>query len=163
MEEGTSHVPSNQVPDEKGFADQPDDRAVGGAKDVDMGVDSGESACNPASGEPSRSNPASLTNKPKSKSAIVKLTELGEGEMLKAYLEAFFDHFIYFKKSGGELHGNIGLDTIIRVEELERGGLLHLDPPIRRASNPCPPPRWVPEFEYDENLELRVGSGKLGR
>ena len=41
------------------------------------------------------------------------------------------DHFHYYKASGGELHGGISLDTIIYLEEPKKGGLLHLDPPIR--------------------------------
>ena len=43
------------------------------------------------------------------------------------------DHFHYFEASGGELHGNISVDTIIYLEEPKKGGLLHLDPPIRTS------------------------------
>ena len=45
----------------------------------------------------------------------------------------WLDHYIYFRKSGGESHGNISPDTIIYLEEQEKGGLLHLHPPIRTS------------------------------
>jgi hypothetical protein len=43
------------------------------------------------------------------------------------------DHFIYYKKSGGDLHGDISVDTIIYLEGQKEGGLLQLDPPIRMS------------------------------
>ena len=40
------------------------------------------------------------------------------------------DHFIFLQRSGGHLHGDISLNTIIYLEEQKKGGLLHLDPPV---------------------------------
>ena len=93
------------------------------------------------------------------------------------------DHFHYFKATRGELHGNISVDTIIYLEEPKKGGLLHLDPPMRtsgitrfgflslpsqmaganlRFCSPRPRQRWVPEFEYDGNGEVVIGSSEEG-
>ena len=37
--------------------------------------------------------------------------------------------------TGGELHGNISIDTIIYLEEQKKGGLLHLEPPIKMSED----------------------------
>ena len=91
------------------------------------------------------------------------------------------DHFIYFKKSGGELHGNISTDTIIYLEEPKKGGLLHFDPPVRTSRDlwfgfqsslpqtfnadshffsPRTLQRWIPGLEYDKKGEVILGNPK---
>jgi len=93
------HVPSNQtgqIVDEKGTTagegsvDQSADRPAEttGAKDMDADMDLGEGTSNPAPDERSGSDPVPSTKEPKS--AFIKIMELGEKDMLKAYLEAFF-------------------------------------------------------------------------
>ena len=58
------------------------------------------------------------------------------------------DHYRYYKESGGDLHGNISVDTIVYLEEPKKGGLLHFDPPIRMSGDSefgfrSPPPRTL--------------------
>lgn len=95
-----SHIPSDRVDriaDEKGKtieereADRPAEARC--ANDVDTDMDLGEGASNPAPVEPSGSDTAPSENKPKPRSAFVKIMELKEKEMLTAYLEAFFGKF----------------------------------------------------------------------
>ena len=117
---------------------------------------------NPEPDEPSGSDVTPSAEKYKPKSAFVKIMELGKEDMLKAYMDAFVgksydvwnrlallpvvsprwrrlicrtDHFLYYTASGGELHGNISVDTIIYLEEPKKGGLLHLDPPIEMSGH----------------------------
>jgi len=188
----------------EGAAGQPVHQSVEtrDTNDVDVDMDQGEGTSNPESDEPSGSDATLSAKKHKPKPAFVKVMELKEVSMLTAYLEAFFgkscgardrltllpvvspcgrrliwrtDHFIYFKKSGGDLHGDISIDTIIYLEEPKKGGLLHLDPPINmpgnsrfgfqsplpqilntdhRFSSLRPRQRWIPEWEYDEDGEV---------
>lgn len=62
----------------------------GHTADVDADMDLGEGTSSPASGEPSGSEPVPSANEPKPKSAFVKIMELEEVDMLKAYMGAFF-------------------------------------------------------------------------
>lgn len=67
---------------------------------------------------------------------------------------------MYYKKSGGELHADISVDTIIYLEEPKKGGLLHFDPPVKMPGDfkfsfqsPLPPkfnidPRFL-DHAYD--------------
>lgn len=38
---------------------------------------------------------------------------------------------MFVERSGGHLHGDISTNTLIYLEEQEKGGLLHLDHPFR--------------------------------
>jgi hypothetical protein len=60
------------------------------AEDTDVDMDLGEGTSNAASDGPPGSDPTSSADKSKLKSAFVKIMELKEGEMLTAYLQAFF-------------------------------------------------------------------------
>ena len=60
-------------------------------EDADM--DLGEGTSNAAS----ESDPAPSANKPEHKSAFVKIMELGEREMLTAYIEAFFGESLRYR------------------------------------------------------------------
>ena len=59
------------------------------AMDVDVDMDLGEGTSE-AAADLSGSDPAPSANKPRPKPAFVKIVELKEKEMLKAYVEAFF-------------------------------------------------------------------------
>jgi len=99
--EEASRARSNQrdlIPDEKGStggeksADLPAHRQAETryAKDVDADMDLGQGPLDPVPHESPGSDPVSSANKPKPKSAFIKIMELGEKDMLIAYLEAFF-------------------------------------------------------------------------
>lgn len=86
------------------------------------------------------------------------------------------DHFFFVQRSGGDLHGDISPDTIIYLEEQQKGGLLLLDPPApmpggdfkfslrslfsqtlkadTRRSSGYPRQRWIPEWDYDDKYEV---------
>ena len=133
---------------------QPTEPRRGEDTDIDIEMDLGEGTSNPAPDESPGSDPKLPESKPKHKHAFVKIMELDEKKMLISYLEAYFgksyrspfsfdpsvdrllrqsDRFHYFKATRGELHRNISVDTIIHLEEPKKGGLLHLDPPMRTS------------------------------
>lgn len=107
---------------------------------------------------PSGSDPTPKPSVNRPKSAFVKIMELDAPELAIAWISAFFDHYIFYDKTG-VLHGDISPDTIIYIEKLKRGGLLHLDPPVsmtRRAANHDGRPiqRWIAGYQYDDRAEV---------
>lgn len=125
-------------------------------KDMDTtSMDLSGGTSNPIPDNTPQSDPTSkpsTNSKPKPKSAFIKIMELDEKDMLMAWMEAFFgetldiqrrscvsdasyiprtDHYFFVERSGGDLHGDISPNTLIYLEEQKKGGLLHLDPPVR--------------------------------